>query len=382
MKKRSTRRTARLGPEHVDTLRSRLALARSYAILNRFDDALKLDQQTVALMEAKLGPEHSETLQAMNNLAQDYRDLRRFDDAVKLLEKTLAIQQRTLGRDHLETLGGMIRLANAYNDLGQHAKAVKLREEALVLQKLKLPADHPDLLTSMYTLANGYGFLERYSDALKLHKEVLERRKAKFGPDHPSVLWSTWGVTAQFFKLNRGDEALPMIEEVVERAVRLKVQPDLDRPLEQPASVFPAGERCRGLQKNRGVMGETPSYRPSKSLQRRLLSGCRRRRHSCLGQVSGGRPGGPRRSGSGHGLASAGHRGWLRQRGPDEEGLRSRRAPRPRGFSKAACGARSSRRRSVKRVSPGSLRRNARAVCDRLAHKTWRRRRVPGTPIS
>jgi tetratricopeptide (TPR) repeat protein len=200
-------------------------------------------------MESKFGPEHPETLEAMDNLAHDYRNLRRFDDAVKLLEQTLAIQQRTLGRDHLETLAGMIRLANAYNDVGQHAKAVKLREEALELQKQKLPADHPDLLTSMYSLANSYGFLERYSDALKLHKETMERRKAKFGPDHPSVLWSIWGVTAELFRLNRGNEALPMIEEVVDRAVRMKVQPDLVGLLNNQRSYFKTAKNVAGCRR-------------------------------------------------------------------------------------------------------------------------------------
>ncbi len=202
-------------------------LARSYRILNRFDDARALDERTVRLMEARLGPEHPETLGAMDNLANDYRDVRCFDDAVALYEKTLAIRQRTLGRDHLETLGGMLRLANASSDLKQHAKAVPLREEVVALQKLKLPADHPELWTSMSFLANGYGVLKRHSEALELHREVLELRKAKFGPDHPLVLWSTWGVVAQLHFLGRGADALPMVEEVVERAVRLEVQPDL-----------------------------------------------------------------------------------------------------------------------------------------------------------
>ena len=126
----------------------------------------------------------------------------------------------------------------------------------------------------------------------RLHQEVLALRKAKFGPDHPSVLWSTWGVTAQLFKLNRAAEALPMIEEVVERAVRLKVQPDLVGLLNNQRSYFQQANDVAGCRKTAELWEKLASYRPSKSLQRRLLSGCDCRRPSCVGQVPGGRAGG------------------------------------------------------------------------------------------
>ena len=44
-------------------------LAASYSALGRHAEALKLREETLALMKAKLGPDHPDTLASMNNLA-------------------------------------------------------------------------------------------------------------------------------------------------------------------------------------------------------------------------------------------------------------------------------------------------------------------------
>ena len=53
---------AKLGPDHPDTLKSMNNLAISYAGLGRHAEALKLNEETLALMKAKLGPDHPDTL--------------------------------------------------------------------------------------------------------------------------------------------------------------------------------------------------------------------------------------------------------------------------------------------------------------------------------
>ena len=64
---------AKLGPDHPDTLRSMNNLANSYDALGRHADALKLREETLALLKAKLGPDHPDTLCSMNNLAMQLR---------------------------------------------------------------------------------------------------------------------------------------------------------------------------------------------------------------------------------------------------------------------------------------------------------------------
>jgi tetratricopeptide (TPR) repeat protein len=74
-------RTAKLGPDHPDTLRSMNNLAVSYAALGRHADALKLREETLALRKAKLGPDHPDTLQSMFNLGLSHIELKNYQAA-------------------------------------------------------------------------------------------------------------------------------------------------------------------------------------------------------------------------------------------------------------------------------------------------------------
>ncbi len=62
----------------------------------------------------------------MNNLANSYKDLGRYAEALKLYEETLALLKAKLGPDHPDTLGSMDNLADSYADLGRPADALKL----------------------------------------------------------------------------------------------------------------------------------------------------------------------------------------------------------------------------------------------------------------
>ena len=69
------------------------SLANSYAALGRHAEALKLNEETLALRKAKLGPDHPDTLRSMNNLANSYAALGRHAEALKLHEETLALRR-------------------------------------------------------------------------------------------------------------------------------------------------------------------------------------------------------------------------------------------------------------------------------------------------
>jgi tetratricopeptide (TPR) repeat protein len=209
---------ARLGPDHPDTLRTKNDLACSYADLGRRADALRLREETLALMKVRLGADHPDTLASTYNLATSYGVLGRQGDALRLREEVLARRKVKLGPDHPDTLRSMNGVACSYADFRRHGDAVKLYEEALALQKAKLGPDHPDTFQTMYNLAISYAALGRQADALKLREETLALHRARLGPDHPRTLMSMWGVADSLIALDRGAEAVPVIDECVRRA--------------------------------------------------------------------------------------------------------------------------------------------------------------------
>jgi eukaryotic-like serine/threonine-protein kinase len=160
-------------------------------------------------------------------LADTYAALGRLADALKLHEETLALMKARFGPDHPLTLMSVMGLADSYNALGGHQAAVRLYEETLARMKAKLGPDHPSTLAGMHHLADSYAALGRYQDALKLHEETLALRNAKLGPDHAETLESMRGVAASLSKLDRGAEAVPLIDECLRRATGKVVHPRL-----------------------------------------------------------------------------------------------------------------------------------------------------------
>jgi tetratricopeptide (TPR) repeat protein len=163
----------------------------------------------------------------MHNLASSYSALGRYADALRLDEETLALRKAKLGPKHPDTLASMSNLAASNAVLGRHAEALALYEKALPLQKARLGPDHPATLRSMNNLAVSYDALGRHADALALCEETLALRKAKLGPDHPDTLLSMGGVAESLVKLDRGTEAVPVIDDCVRRATDKIVHPAL-----------------------------------------------------------------------------------------------------------------------------------------------------------
>jgi len=121
------------GDAHHDDLILWLAYKEAKALIG-FDappaaDALKLREETLALMKARLGPDHPDTIPSMHNLAISYGALGRQADALKLLEETLALCKARLGPDHPDTLMCMNNLASSYLVSGRTPEALPLLEK-------------------------------------------------------------------------------------------------------------------------------------------------------------------------------------------------------------------------------------------------------------
>ncbi|MDB5350305.1 MAG: pkn [Planctomycetota bacterium] len=219
--------TARLGPEHPDTLISMNNLADGYLIARKLDRALPLYQETLNLRTAKLGPNHSETLVTMAGLADAYRVAGKLDLAVPLLEKSMVLTRATFGPDHQNTLTSMINLANGYQDAGKLDLALPLNLETLALRTAKFGPDHLDTFVSMNDLARSYLAAGQADRARALQQETLAMTKAKLGPDHPLTITTMNNLAEGYRAAGTLDLALPLYIEALALA---KVKHGADHP--------------------------------------------------------------------------------------------------------------------------------------------------------
>ncbi len=253
-------RKAKLGPDHPDTLRTQNSLAASYLGAYQKQRALKLFEESVALRKTKLGPDHPDTLLSMMDLASGYYATGQYNQALKLREETLALIKAKLGPDHLNTLMCMNDLATSYSAAGQRDRALKLREETLVLMKAKLGPDHPMTLSSMNNLAGSYYVTGQRDRALKLLEETLVLRKTKLGPDHPDTLKCMNNLAGSYYGAGQYDRALKLYEETL-ALMKKKLGPEHFITLDCMRSLASSNEKAGRTREAIALLAKLPVVR-------------------------------------------------------------------------------------------------------------------------
>ncbi len=206
---------AKLGAEHLETLKCMDDLAAAYIDAGDPDHALPLLEKTLKLRTTKLGTSHPDTLTTMFNLGAAYELAGNLDHSALLLEKTLKLRKAKLGLDHPDTLRTMAALGETYHYAGKKKRALLIFEETLKLRKAKLGPDHPDTLSSINNLAAAYDEAGKPEEALRLYQENLQRELAMLGPDHPETLSTKHNLGSAYLAFGKLNQALPLLEEVL-----------------------------------------------------------------------------------------------------------------------------------------------------------------------
>ena len=219
------------GPDDHAALAMTAALASTYKILGRYQEAHQLDEQVYATWRRVLGDDHPDTLWSANSLAADLRRLHRHQEAYALDEDTLARRRRVLGEDHPDTLYSANGLAADLRRLRRYAESYALDEDTLGRRRRVLGDDHPDTLFSATGLADDLRRLRRHVEAHALERDTLERRRRVLGPDHPDTLFSANRLGADLRRLGRYAEARDIDEDTLNRRRRVlgEEHPDTSR---------------------------------------------------------------------------------------------------------------------------------------------------------
>ncbi len=230
-------KTARLGPDHPDTLTTRNNLAQAYFAGGRTAEAIVMHKETLKQRISKLGPDHPRTLVTRHSLAVAYRAADRPHEANAIWERLLPVAIKALGPGHPNTLTFTKSLAVAYESIGQWSQAGPLRREIVATRRKSLPADSPVLGADLVAL--GSNLLEQHDwiGAERVLQEVLKYGEAK-RPDDWSVFEARSLLGASLMGEQNYADAEPLIvggyEGLLARAAML--------PLKSKKCLLEAGE--------------------------------------------------------------------------------------------------------------------------------------------
>ena len=111
----------------------------------------------------------------------------RYDDAIQLTSEDLAIHEKILGPDHPDLAKSLNNLAGLYFDKSRLTEAEPLYRRSIAILKKARGQDNPDVATIIENLGNLDHAQGRYKDAEDVERRALAIREKAFGPDDPKV---------------------------------------------------------------------------------------------------------------------------------------------------------------------------------------------------
>ncbi|MFJ3954137.1 serine/threonine-protein kinase [Streptomyces sp. Je 1-4] len=210
-----------LGPDHPDTLTSRLEAGHALGRLGRHFEAHQIYAEVLAGRERALGPDHPDSLSCRHHVAGNLGRLGRLEDSRAMAQEVAAARARVLGAQHPDTLATYCELAYVLGKLGQWADALHTYQGVAAARTATLGPAHDDTLAARYEVGIGLGRLGRSAEALALYRDLVADRTRAQGADDPETLRARHGLVVNLGRQNRWQEALVEAREVAAARARV-----------------------------------------------------------------------------------------------------------------------------------------------------------------
>ncbi len=177
-----------LGPEHLNTLRSRNNLANALNGQGKDVQAEAEYRTVLKVMERVLGSEHRDTLGCQNNIASALYGQWRFVEAEAEYRAVLKLSERVLGPEHSDTLNGRNNLAMTFTAQGKYKEAEAEHREVLKIMERVLGREHRETLENRMNLASALSGQKKNTEAEVEFRVVIQIMERVLGREHPSTL--------------------------------------------------------------------------------------------------------------------------------------------------------------------------------------------------
>lgn len=172
----------------VQLLHLRFNRANLLRSLGRFDDARRLDEETLRAQEQLIGSTHPYTLMTAGGYGGDLRAIGRYSDALERDLRTYAASVEVFGEDHRRTLIAANNLAASYRLMGDFRRALDGDEATFRRLRVVLGPEHPRTLLTANNLARDLREAGDYERAVALSQTVVAGYRKLFGDQSHDVL--------------------------------------------------------------------------------------------------------------------------------------------------------------------------------------------------
>ncbi len=221
----------------------------------KYEEAIELQKQALAMWEKELGKEHKLIATGSTNLGEMYKALKRYDQAAGAYRRALKIEEKLLGPEHPDLGILVIKLGWMYHGIAQAGEAEALFKRAVAIRE-KQGADHAGVAEPLLNLATFYQKIGRSATSLTIYRRVIAVQEKHFGPEGQPLV----ATLEQCACVLRQNKKLTEASKMEQRAalIERKAKPDF----------FPV---TGGVLQGQAIHKEDPPYPPAARAER--LSG-------------------------------------------------------------------------------------------------------------
>jgi tetratricopeptide (TPR) repeat protein len=207
-----------LGESHEDTLRTSNSYAADLRLVGHFKEALAIDDDLLRRYR-DLGENEATTLRSANNLAVDYRLLGDFQRAYEIDSENLERRRAVLRDDSSEVLSSVASVARDLYGIGDYYRSLEEAEKCVQTYHDQFK-DHMFYLIALRNYAIILRKVGRHADAVGLSVDIRDLSQSRLGPRHEHSL-SAMMTLANALRMTDSEENLLPAEEIAGNVLRL-----------------------------------------------------------------------------------------------------------------------------------------------------------------
>lgn len=186
-----------------------------YRQLARYGQAEPAYRRALEVWEKQLGPAHQNVAAAVYNLAAVNHAMGRYAEAEPLARRALEIDVKLHGPEHFDVASCLSLIGTLYHEQGRDDEAEPMYQRALAIQEKALGPQHPHVADTLHNMVRVQQDRGRYAEAERLARRALEIRRRSLPADHPDVADSLHLLAGLLNRQGRHDEAVPFCRDAL-----------------------------------------------------------------------------------------------------------------------------------------------------------------------
>jgi TonB family protein len=190
----------------------------------KYEEAVNLQKQALALWEKEVGKEHKLIVTGSTNLGEMYKALRQYDHAGDAYQRALNIEEKLLGPDHPDLSSLLIKQGWMRHATDRASEAESLFKRAVAIRE-KQGADHMGVADPLLNLAAFYQKIGRPAMSLQIYQRVIAVQEKHFGPEGQPLIATLEQCACVLRQSKKLTEASEMEQRVA--LIERKARPDV-----------------------------------------------------------------------------------------------------------------------------------------------------------